>query len=133
MTKVIHTSGTRKRAIARATLKDGKGKVVINKILLENFQPNVLKMKIMEPILLAKEIADKVDIHVNIMGGGISGQAEAARLAIARALVEYSRGEKLKKTFLSYDRHLLVADVRQNEPCKPNDSKPRAARQKSYR
>lgn len=133
MSKVIHTSGKRKKAIARATLKEGTGKVRINKISLSNFQPKVLKLRLREPLILAGDIVNKVDIEVNIIGGGITGQADAARLAIARALAEYSKGEKLKNTFLDYDRHLLVADVRQNEPCKPNDSKPRAKRQKSYR
>ena len=133
MTKVIHTSGTRKKAIARATLKEGTGKIRVNKIALDNYQPKMLRMKLREPLILAEDIAEKVDINVNVRGGGISSQADAARLAIAKSLVEYSKGEKLKNLFLKYDRHLLVADVRQNEPSKPNDSKPRAKRQKSYR
>jgi small subunit ribosomal protein S9 len=133
MAKVIHTSGTRKKAIARATLKEGSGKVRINKIAIDDFLPAMLRMKIREPLLLGGDIAGKVDINVNVMGGGISSQADAARLAIAKSLVEYSKSEKLKNIFLKYDRHLLVADVRQNEPSKPNDSKPRAKRQKSYR
>jgi small subunit ribosomal protein S9 len=133
MSKVIHTSGKRKRAIARATLKEGNGKIMINKIHIDNYSPSLSRMKLREPLLLAGDIAQKVDIEVNVRGGGISGQTDAARLAIARSLVEYSKGEKLKNIFLKYDRHLLVADVRMNEPSKPNDSKPRAARQKSYR
>ena len=90
-------------------------------------------MRLSEPLILAGDIISKVNIDVNIKGGGISGQADAGRLAIARSLVEYSKGDKLRNIFLQYDRRLLVADVRQNEPCKPNDSKPRAKRQKSYR
>lgn len=133
MSKVIHTSGKRKKAIARATLKEGKGKVRINKTALEQVTPKLIMMKLKEPLILAGDIANKVDIEVNVKGGGVAGQADAARLAIAKSLVEYSKGDKLKKAFLDYDRHLLVADVRMNEPCKPNDSKPRAKRQKSYR
>jgi small subunit ribosomal protein S9 len=133
MSKIIHTSGKRKKAIARATLKEGNGKVRINKINLEDFRPKMLKMRLKEPLILAGDIVKKLDIDVNIVGGGITGQADAARLAIARAIVEYSKSERVKKTFLNYDRQLLVADVRQNEPSKPNDSKPRAKRQKSYR
>ena len=72
-------------------------------------------------------------INVNIKGGGQSGQTEAARLAIAKGLVEYTGSEELRKAYLTYDRHLLVADVRRNEPHKPNKSSPRAKRQKSYR
>ena len=133
MSKVIHTSGKRKKAVARAALKEGNGKVRVNKINLDDFQPKVLRMRLREPLILAGDIINKVDIDINVIGGGITGQADAARLAIARSLVEYSKGEKLKNVFLNYDRQLLVADVRQNEPCKPNDSKPRAKRQKSYR
>ena len=131
MSKVIHTSGSRKKSIARATLKEGIGKVRINKTHLDDYTPKMLRMRLREPLILAGEITQKIDIDVNVRGGGISGQADAARLAIAKALAEYSK--KLRKTFLDYDRQLLVADVRQNETSKPNDSKPRAKRQKSYR
>ena len=62
-----------------------------------------------------------------------SGQIEAARLALAKALVEFSSSKKLEEAFLEYDRHLLVADVRRKEACKPGDSKARAKRQTSYR
>ena len=133
MSKVIHTSGKRKKAIARATLKEGKGKLRINNVNLDDFQPKMLRMKLREPLLLAGDIMNKVDIDVTVRGGGISGQVDATRLAIARSIIEYSRGEKLRNSFLKYDRHLLVADVRMNETSKPNDSKPRAKRQKSYR
>ncbi|MBS3106579.1 30S ribosomal protein S9 [Candidatus Woesearchaeota archaeon] len=129
----VHVSGRRKQAIARASLSEGSGKVRVNKVLLQHFMPQVLRMRMMEPLLLAGDLAGKVDIDVVVEGGGISGQSDAARLAIARSLVEYSKGEKLKNTFLEYDRLLLVADVRRGEPSKPNDSKPRAKRQKSYR
>jgi small subunit ribosomal protein S9 len=133
MSKVIHTSGKRKKAIARATLKEGSGKVRINKTSIDDYQPEMLRVKLREPLLLAGEVVRKVNIDVNVNGGGISGQTDAARLSIARALVEYTKSERLKNSFLKYDRHLLVADVRMNEPSKPNDSKPRAKRQKSYR
>ena len=81
--------------------------------------------------MLAEDTANKVNIIVRVNGGGWQGQTEAARLAIARALVEFNK--KLKKPFLDYDRHLLIADVRFKETRKPNDSKARSARQKSYR
>jgi small subunit ribosomal protein S9 len=133
LSKVIHASGKRKSAIARATLREGTGKVTVNKIRIENYHPHVLKMRLYEPLILSEGISDKVDIDVKVMGGGSSGQSDAARLAIARALVEYTKGDKLKNIYLKYDRQLLVADVRLPESSKPNDSKPRAARQKSYR
>ena len=129
--KVIHTSGKRKRAVARATLKPGKGKVKINKVLLDNFSPKLARLKLREPLLLAGDIVNKVDIDVNVFGGGIIGQAEASRLAIARALIKFDK--KMQDIFMKYDRHLLVADVRRKEVYKPGDSKARAKRQKSYR
>ena len=129
--KIIHTSGKRKTSIARATLKPGKGVVRINGKLLETYSPAMLKMKIMEPLLLAESVAFKVDISVSVKGGGINGQTEAARLAIGRALVEFDN--KLENVLLKYDRQLLVADIRRKEVYKPNDSKARAKRQKSYR
>ena len=127
----IQTKGKRKRAIARASLKKGKGKVLINNQSLENFGNDISRMRIIEPLRLAASVAGKVNISVNVSGGGDNGQADAIRLAIARALVEHD--ESLKKTFEDYDRLLLVADVRRKEVCKPNDSKARAKRQKSYR
>ena len=84
-------------------------------------------------MLLADAFAKKVDINVRVSGGGYSSQADAIRLGIARALVESTKSSALKETFLKYDRHLLVADTRRKEMCKPNDSKARAKRQKSYR
>ena len=132
--KVILTSGKRKRAIARATLKPGNGVIRINKKLLDFCQPKIIMLKIKEPLIIAGEIANKVDIDVNVFGGGISSQADASRVAIGKALVEYSKSDKLKEEFLNYDRSLLVADVRRKEPAKPNrHGQARAKVQKSYR
>ena len=129
--KSIQTKGKRKRAVARATLKSGQGQVMINGQKLGNFSTDLLRMRISEPLVLAPEVVKDIDIVVQVNGGGANGQADAIRLAIARALVEHDR--KLEKTFDDYDRLLLVADVRRKEARKPNDSKARAARQKSYR
>ncbi len=131
MKDTTHSQGKRKRAVARATLRKGTGKVMVNGLALSNHKDRVIQLRVMEPILLAQELAQNVDITVNVMGGGVNGQADAARLAIARALVEYD--PKLKPTFYQYDRLLLVADIRRKETRKPNDSKARAKRQKSYR
>ncbi len=131
MSKTIIASGTRKRAVARVALKPGKGKVRFNNIFLDNYNNSYLRLRISEPLILAGDVAKTVDLDVNTHGGGANGQADAARLAIARALVEFDK--KLRKVFYDYDRLLLVADVRQKEARKPNDSKARAKRQKSYR
>ncbi|MDD5650984.1 MAG: 30S ribosomal protein S9 [Candidatus Nanoarchaeia archaeon] len=129
--KVINTIGKRKCALAKASLSPGKGNVRINSVLLKNYTPVLARERINEAILLAEDDANKVDINVNVKGGGYQGQNEAARLAIARAFVKFNK--KLKEKFLKYDRNLLVADIRRKEQYKPNDSKARAKRQKSYR
>ena len=130
--KIINTSGKRKRAIARATIKDGKHLVKINNVALDVFEPQMARLRIEEPLILAGDAVKKLSISVTVSGGGVTGQANAARLAIAKALAEYN--ESFRQIFLDYDRQLLVADVRRKETRKPNShGKARAKRQKSYR
>ena len=129
----IHASGKRKTAIARATLKPGTGKVFLNNVDINNYSPRLAKLRIKEPLILAgQDVAGKIDLNINLTGGGVSCRTEAARLAIGRALVMFQ--PKLKSVFLDYDRHLLVADVRRKESAKPNcRGHARSRRQKSYR
>lgn len=130
--KTIHYSGTRKSAVARATLMQGTGKVTVNGVPLDVLEPKLARMRLREPVLLAGEAAEKVDIQVTVHGGGFMGQSEAARIAVAKVLVGSQK--KLQDVFLKYDRHMLVADVRRKETRKPNShGKARAKRQKSYR
>src|SRR3989338_1901872 len=124
MAKIIQSQGKRKRAIARATLHPGKGIVKINGKLLQNYSSNMLRLRVSEPLLLAGDAAKGLNFDVTVVGGGSNGQADASRLAIARALVQFQ--PNLKQTFEDYDRLLLVADVRRKEMRKPNDSKERA-------
>ncbi|HIH05161.1 TPA: 30S ribosomal protein S9 [Candidatus Woesearchaeota archaeon] len=132
--KAVHESGKRKRAIAKATAYPGTGIVRINRILLGNYTPSLYRAKISEPLVLAGDAAQKVDINVKVIGGGMSSQADAARLAIAKSLVAVNKGSKLRDLFLQYDRNMLVADVRRKEARKPNrHGKARAKVQKSYR
>lgn len=132
--KVVVASGKRKSAIARATLKKGKGSIRINKKPLRMLKPIMAREKIKEAIALAGDYVKNVDIKVNVSGGGVMGQAEASRLAIARGLVEFTKDKKLESAFLNYDRHLLVADVRRKEVRKPNTGGgARGKVQKSYR
>lgn len=132
--KNIHASGKRKRAIARATLKQGNGLVRVNSIPIDFIEPKVSMLKLREPLILAGDVANKVNIDIEVVGGGITSQADASRLAIAKALVSFTKSDKLKETFLNYDRNLLVADVRRKEPAKPNrHGQARAKVQKSYR
>lgn len=133
MKKVVNVSGKRKSAIARATVKAGRGRVRINRYPLEIYEPELARLIMQEPLLLAGERAKKVDIDIRVRGGGYMGQAEAARTAIARGLVEYFGDEELKNHFLSYDRSLLVNDPRRKLPKKPLGRGARKKRQKSYR
>jgi len=133
--KIVHTVGKRKTAIARATAREGKGRIRINKIPIELFGPKYLNMKLMEPIILAGDVINTMDIDITVKGGGVSGQIDAARTALGKAIVEFTGSMELKKKFLEYDRTLLVSDARRTEPHKPSRSTkgPRAKRQKSYR
>lgn len=125
-------SGKRKSAIARATVTKGTGKVKINNMDISVYQPAIARLRVQEPLIIAGSIAKKYDISLNIVGGGIMGQTSAARLALARGLVEVE--PKLKEAFMDYDRQLLVADIRRKESRKPNcHGKARSKRQKSYR
>jgi small subunit ribosomal protein S9 len=114
--KTILEVGKRRLAIARAVIKEGTGKVFINSRPLDVWGTPVLRLWVKEPLILAGDVAKSVDIHVNVRSGGIVGQAEAVRQAIAKALVRYSKDKKLKQKFLEYDRNLLVYDPRRNEP-----------------
>ncbi len=126
--EILTAVGKRRRAVARAVARKGSGKVRLNKIPLEAYEPELAKMIISEPIVLAGDAAKKVDIDVNVKGGGVFGQADAARQAIAKILVQLDR--KLRETFLSYDRNLLIADPRRTEPHKPSRSRQGARRHK---
>jgi len=132
--KNLIVAGKRKRAVAKALIKEGEGKITINKIPYTNLN-YFHQLLIREPIEITKNILGNFnfDISVNVRGGGTEGRIDASRLAIAKALVKFTNSAALKKAFLDYDRSLLVADTRRKEPYKPGDSKARAKRQKSYR
>ena len=132
--KAVQESGKRKRAIARGVIAEGTGKVRVNNVIIDKFMNPFVQAKMQEPLVLAGDVAQKVDINVTVAGGGPSSQAEAVRLVIAKSLVSFTKNKKLKDLFLEYDRNMLVADVRRKEVKKPNrHGKARAKRQKSYR
>ncbi len=132
-TKIITSSGKKKTAIARATVKKGNGRVRINKKPLDIFDPEFARLKILEAVMLAGDAAEDVDIDVVVKGGGIIGQANAARTAIARGIVDWTSDTDLKDTYMAYDRNLLVNDSRQKETKKFGGPGARAKYQKSYR
>jgi len=133
MVEIINTTGKRKEAVARAVIKKGDGKVRINSVPIEVYTPELARVKIMEPLNLAPEKASGVNIDVNVKGGGVMGQAEASRTAIAKALVQFYEDEELTRMFKQYDRSLLISDPRRKLPKKPLGRGARKKRQKSYR
>lgn len=131
--RVLLTSGKRKTAIARATVKPGRGRIRINNIPIEVYTPEMAREKIEEPLLLAGDSWKELDINVRVQGGGFMGQADAARMAIARALVEWSGSSALRDKYLDYDRSMLAGDPRRKEPKKFGGPGARRRKQKSYR
>lgn len=130
----IRVKAKKKTAIARATIKTGKGRITINHRPINIIEPKYIKELIEEPILLAgEELINGINIEVSVKGGGHMGQAISSRAAIAKALVEYFNDEKLKKRFLHYDRGLLVDDVRRKEAKKPLGRGARKKKQHSKR
>lgn len=132
--KIILTVGKRKRAIARAKFEPGKGIVKVNKTPLDLINNEIARMKIMEPLIIAGNGWKRFNIHLNIRGGGIMGQADAARQAIAKGLAELM-GSETRKRFIEYDKYMIVADSRRTEPHKPPRSSqgPRRYKQRSKR
>jgi len=125
--------GKRKTSVAIATVSKGSGTVRINKKLLENYSPRVLRIKIAEPLEIAGGITKNVDISVTVNGGGVSSGTDAIRTAIALALIKYTKDQNLKKSLREYDRSILVSDMRSKETSKPGGRGARKRRQKSYR
>ncbi|MEK6929015.1 MAG: 30S ribosomal protein S9 [Nanoarchaeota archaeon] len=134
MIEKLIISGKRKTAIAKLRVKPGNGKIFYNYLPASelNF---FYKLSLSEPIrIYERELGEcKYDFFIKTMGGGKEAQIQAARLAIAKALVLATGSDVLKKAYLAYDRNMLVPDARRKEAAKPGDSAPRAKRQKSYR
>ena len=131
---VTNTSGKKKTAIARATIDEGEGRVRVNAKPVELVDPEMAQLKMLEPFrIAAAELRDEVDVTVSVEGGGVMGQADAARTAIARGLVQHTNDAELRDAFMEFDRSLLVNDVRQSESKKWGGPGARARYQKSYR
>ena len=136
----VESSGKRKTAIARASVKKGKGRVRINGSPIEIMQPEMARMKAMEPLAIADAMnrLGKADINVSVEGGGTMGQVDAIRTAIARGLVFWNDGaegedDELRDEYLRFDRSLLVNDPRRKEPKHQMGRGARKKKQKTYR
>jgi len=137
MVNVVQKAGKRKTAVARASVSRGNGRVTINSIPLNVYGTNIVRMKINESLIIASDYVNlsKLDIKVNVKGGGVMGQADAVVSAVARSLVAWSKNENLHNAYMGYSRTIIAGDHRQTEPHKPSQSRkgPRHRRQKSYR
>ena len=131
--KPVLSTGKRKTAKARVAVTEGKGRVRINNVPVHLHQPTMAREMIMEPILIAGDIASKVDINIDVEGGGQLSQAEAARMGLAQGLVKYTKSKRLKNTFIEHDRTMLSGDARRKEPKKFGGPSARTRKQKSYR
>jgi small subunit ribosomal protein S9 len=133
MAKIVNTSGKRKTAIARATFRAGNGIVRINSVPLEVYPNEMVRMKIAEPLILFPPALEGIVVAIDVSGGGIMGQAEAIRTALARGILKWHNDPQIKDLYLAYDRTLLVNDSRQKESKKPHGRGARKKFQKSYR
>ena len=127
--EVINAIGRRKAAIARVFVTPGSGKIVINKREIDNYFPSTILQYIVRQPLTKLEVSEKYDIKVNLDGGGFKGQAEALRLAIARALVKMNPEDKSALKSAGF----MTRDAREVERKKPGQPKARKRFQFSKR
>ncbi len=139
--KIVYTSGKKKNSSAAAVVQEGKGTITVNRVPIQYIEPKTLRIKIFEPILLlGTKHFSGLKIRCRVRGGGQVAQLYTARMTIAKGIIAWKQKyvdeeEKVttRRTLLTYDKGLLVADPRRREPKKAGGSGARARRQKSYR
>mmetsp|Transcript_2672 Transcript_2672/g.4146 ORF Transcript_2672/g.4146 Transcript_2672/m.4146 type:complete len:145 (+) Transcript_2672:60-494(+) len=137
----VQTFGRKKTATAVAFVKKGSGLIKVNGSPIALLQPEILRLKTYEPmLLLGQDKFANVDIRVRVKGGGTTSQIYAIRQAVAKGMVAYyqkyvdeASKREIKEILTTYDRTLLVADSRRCEPKKFGGPGARARYQKSYR
>ena len=127
--EMINAIGRRKSAVARVYVTEGTGKITINKVELSKYFPSAILQYVVKQPLLALEATEKYDIKANLDGGGFTGQSQALRLAIARALVKINAED----TKALKDHGFLTRDSRAVERKKPGQPKARRRFQFSKR
>jgi small subunit ribosomal protein S9 len=127
--EVVNALGRRKSAIARVYVTEGTGKITINKRDLTQYFPSSILQYVVKQPLNTLEVADKYDIKVNLQGGGYTGQSQALRLAIARALVKINADDKATLRAAGF----MTRDAREVERKKPGRPKARRRFQFSKR
>jgi small subunit ribosomal protein S9 len=134
--RVLFFKSSRKRAVARSSIRKGTGIVRVNGFNINTLDPVELRALMLESLHISnitEDFAKGVDIDVSVNGGGQSGQAQAVRGAIAKAISGFADGDTIRAECMRYDRSLLVDDPRRVEPKKFLGPKARARFQKSYR
>ena len=139
--QAVQVFGRKKTATAVAYCKQGRGLIKVNGCPIELLEPEILRLKTFEPVLLLGQTRfANVDIRIRVKGGGYTSQIYAIRQAIAKSVVAYyqkyvdeAQKKEIKEILTTYDRSLLVADPRRCEPKKFGGPGARARRQKSYR
>lgn len=126
MEGLINATGRRKSAVARIYLKEGKGNIFINGKSLETYFPEIRYQFVIKQPLNLLDLASKFDAKIIVVGGGITGQAEAIRLAIARALIKYNEEYKSELRKAGF----VTRDPREKERQKPGQ--PRARKQNQF-
>ena len=138
---------TRKTAKAHVYITKGNGKIRINNVPIEMFQPKIAQEVILIPIEISEDLRNKVNISVRVRGGGFMGQAYASASGISRALIGWTKNKKdvkehpftksqrniLKTKIDEFDRYLIKGDARRKEPKKFGGPGARTRKQKSYR
>ena len=131
---VILTSGKKKTAIARANIRAGKGTFRVNGVPVTSLSNKWVKMRMMEPFSLIEEkYYTQLNVKVRVKGGGVAGQADAVRIAVARGIAEYFDSNEIRDLFTLFDKTLLSGDARRRESKKFGGRGARARFQKSYR
>jgi small subunit ribosomal protein S9 len=138
---------TRKTASAHVYITKGNGKVKINNVPVEMLPQETAREVILAPLEISGELRDKIDISIRVRGGGIMGQANAISVAIARALIGWTKSKKepkdhpfpkstredLRQRIIDFDKYLISGDARRKEPKKFGGPGARRRKQKSYR
>ena len=133
VSNTIITTGKRKTAVARAYTRKGTGKFLINGTPIEFYPVALLREKLTEPIALIGDKASGIDVEIEVSGGGLTGQVDASRTAMAKGIVKFLNDQTIEDIYRQYDRTIMVNDIRRKLPKKPMGRGARAKRQKSYR
>ncbi len=131
--KTVLATGKRKTSVARVVISDGQGRIRVNNIPIALIKPFMAREKIIEAFMVAGDYRNKVDIKIKTHGGGVMGQAVAARMGIAQGMLKFTKSKRLKAKYIEYDKFMLAGDPRRKEAKKFGGPSARRKKQKSYR